>query len=142
MTPPKTQNGQSGMPKYSSEELRAAFRFVYDTIEGMVLQNHYTLLGDAAKAVRYEDYQPIPKLEVGLQTNRLTPEARQSLIEWGYTKTDRGYEQMKFNVPIIFREVKRKYRFFQHPDTRFFDVDEYKIPNPFENYWKARFIVQ
>ena len=123
-------------------ELRAAFRYVYDTLEGLVLVNHYTLLGDAARAVRLEDYRPIARLEVGLQTNRLTPEVKSALKEWGYEKTDEGWVQTKFNVPIIFKEITRHYAFFQNPDTKFFDVDEFKVPNPFDTYWKSRFFVQ
>lgn len=107
-----------------------------------MLTNHYTLLGDAARAVKFEDYTPFEKIEVGVQTNRLTPEVRQTLKEWKYETTAKGWEQNYMNVPIVFKEIKRKYRFFQQPDTKFFDVDEYKLPNPFESYWKARFIVQ
>jgi hypothetical protein len=123
-------------------ELRSAFRFVYDTLEGLMLVSHYNLLGDASNAVRFEDYTPFKTLEVGIQTKRLTPEVKQSLKEWGYQTTDKGWEQEKFNTQILFKEIKRNYQFFQNPDTRIFDVDEYKIPNPFDTYWKSRFLVQ
>lgn len=126
----------------AESEIRAAFRFVYDTLEALMLTNHYTLLGNAAKAVKDEDYTPFALLEVGIQTNRLTPEVRQSLKEWKYKITDRGWEQTYMNVPIVFKEIKRNYHFFQNPDTKFFDVDEYKLPNPWDNYWKSRFIIQ
>jgi hypothetical protein len=140
----KTQNGQNGVekPKPMEAEVRAAFRFVYDTLEGLMLIGHYTLLGDAARAVKLGDYTPIGRIEVGLQTNRLTPEVKQALKEWRYVETENGWEQLFMNVLIIFKEVKRKYEFFQQPDTQYFDVDEYRIPNPFDKYWKARFLVQ
>lgn len=107
-----------------------------------MLVNHYTLLGEAARAVKFEDYTPINKIEVGLTSKRVTPEVRQALKEWKYEKVDGHWEQVYMNVPIIFREIKRNYKFLENPDTRFYDVDEYKIPNPFESYWKARFLVQ
>ena len=139
-----TTNGVNGMDKSApaEAEVRAAFRFVYDTLEGLVLINHYVLLGDAAQAVKLEDYTPIKGIEVGIQTNRLTPEVRQALKEWGYTKTDNGWEQKIFNVPILFKEIKRKYQFFKNPDTKFFDVDEYKLPNPWQTYWQSRHLVR
>ena len=107
-----------------------------------MLTQHYTLLGDAARAVKFEDYTPFPKVEVGILTSRMTPEVKQSLREWKYVDTEDGWTQTFMNVPIVFKEIKRKYKFLENPDTRFFDVDEFKLPNPWSKYWESRHLVQ
>jgi hypothetical protein len=59
-----------------------------------------------------------------------------------FRKTDRGYEWEYKNVPIVIQIVKRKYSWFSNPDYIFYMGEEYKVPNPWKMYWKARYIVQ
>jgi len=41
-------------------------------------------------------------------------------------------------VPINVQVVKRDYGFLKYPDSKFYLASEYKIPNPFNEYWKVR----
>ena len=48
----------------------------------------------------------------------------------------------KFGVPIRVIVVERKYHFLQNLDLRMHLSSEYKIPNPFNKYWQARYLVK
>ena len=47
-----------------------------------------------------------------------------------------------FRVGNDIVELSSQTAAIKHLDQRFYDVDEYHIPNPFEKYWKARFLIQ
>lgn len=68
-----------------------------------------------------------------------------NVIRWGFNKiiTEKG-DTLKFNkpIPVEFKILTRRYNFFEHPDPVTYNYDDYKLANPFEKYWKARFIVQ
>ena len=45
-------------------------------------------------------------------------------------------------VPIIVWIIHKKWKFFQNPDTKFYSVTSFHLPNPFKNYWKSRFLIK
>lgn len=45
-------------------------------------------------------------------------------------------------VPVEIKVIKRNYKFFENPDSVFYKVTEYKIPNPLETYRKARYLIK
>lgn len=45
-------------------------------------------------------------------------------------------------VPIYIKLITRNYKFFKNPDIKFWGVTEFLMPNPFDEYWKARGIVR
>ena len=122
--------------------INAAMRYIYDQMERCIIYD-YIILGEAGKAI-YEGRQiDTRKIEVGIRSDEVTPEVISLFKEWRYKPDDRGDWYTSFEgIQIVFKCIKRKYEFLKRPDMRFYDVDEYHIPNPFEKYWKARFIIQ
>lgn len=45
-------------------------------------------------------------------------------------------------VPIIIWIIHRKFDVFKHPDTRFYYTSEFRLPNPFNKYWKIRHFIK
>ena len=45
--------------------------------------------------------------------------------------------KIDFNgVPIVLDIKPDDYRYFQYPDFKFYWAMDYRIPNPFDEYWK------
>ena len=55
---------------------------------------------------------------------------------------DDGFDYQWGDVPVHVKIIKRNYKYFDYPDTKFYSASEYKIPNPFSEYWKARFLIK
>lgn len=53
-----------------------------------------------------------------------------------------GFDYVWNDVPVHVKFIERKYNFFKNPDFRFYMANNYSIPNPFENYWKARTLIK
>lgn len=45
-------------------------------------------------------------------------------------------------VPIIIWIIRKKWKFFQRPDSRFYATTHFQLPNPFKSYWKSRFLIK
>lgn len=128
--------------KHEATTINAAMRYIYDQMERCLIYN-YVILGDAGKAINEERQIDTDEIEVGIRKAEMTAERRSFFNEWGYKEDEKGNWHTSFEgVPIAFKVIKRNYDFFKRPDLRYYDVDEYHIPNPFEKYYKARFIIQ
>ena len=136
-------NGSKSM--ISSDEIGFAMREIYDT---MIKASLFGLiLGDAAYQIKvlgrdgYTDHLQVDHLEWGIPEAAHTAEVKSFFKTWGFTPTDTGYSYMIGKVPIIIRIFKRKYHFLSNFDTVFYGVDEFRIPNQFNKYYKARYIL-
>lgn len=45
-------------------------------------------------------------------------------------------------VPIRIKVYKRNYHFFKYPDHVVYQFGTYQLPNPFETYWKSRYLIR
>jgi len=45
-------------------------------------------------------------------------------------------------VPVDILIIKRNYKCLENPDTVFYKVTEYKIPNPLDGYFHARYLIK
>jgi len=45
-------------------------------------------------------------------------------------------------VPVVIWIIHRNYKFFEHPDFKWFRATEFYLPNPFALYWKSRFFIK
>ncbi len=128
-------------------DVNAALRDLYDVTEGAMLP--YILLGDVARQL-YDGVDgfsgndlKVDKLEWGMFEKNLTPEIKSLFITWNFeTWEDKGFKYEFQGVPVFVHVITRKYPWFDLPDVRFYGPDMFKIPNPFEKYWKARFLIK
>lgn len=106
------------------------------------------LLGDVAYQVKMEkrdgfsDTVSVDHLEWGIPKKNLTQEIVSLFKTWGFTPTDTGYEYTIQGVPVKIKVYERNYNFLTNPDLVFYGVDEFKVPNPFEKYWKVRNLIK
>ena len=45
-------------------------------------------------------------------------------------------------VPIECKIIHQRYPWFRYPNAIGYNYDDFKTPNPFDKYYKARFIVK
>jgi hypothetical protein len=127
-------------------EVRDALRWIADLLESS--QIPFMVLGDLMKQIKTGEPINVDKIQIGIKSdcwNNTTKHLIETfLLNTPYKGMDLA-EPVKFewaNVPIELKIIKRKYEFFKNPDFVWFWVDEYKIPNPWDKYYKARFIIK
>ncbi len=59
-----------------------------------------------------------------------------------FKQTDKGVSWVFKGIPIKITVVKRKYEFLRNPSSIYYFGETYNLPNPFNKYFKARYIVQ
>ncbi len=116
-------------------------------------QVRFFALKDTAKQIKETNHSIEPDLhlftiELGIQKKDLgqmiVPNVKEQLKlahiepEW----TDNYIKFTHKGVPVFIKIIQRKYQWFQNPDKKFYRVVEFNIPNPFDRYWPARFIIK
>jgi len=136
-------NLPNGEPKLSQEQLDKALLDTFDLMQRCLLDTTFIVLGDAAKCIKERRGLDCNKLEFGIEKRYLTPEVMSTLKEWvkGGLFVDNGFSYVFEGVPVRFKFIKRKYKFFENLDSQIYMPEWYKIANPFKNYWKARFLI-
>lgn len=134
--------GKSG---WTSVDFQKAMLDVADLCEKCHF--NFIVLGDLARAMkdnRAEGFNG-EKIEIGMFKSQLVPEVKSLFKTWGFKSTVRGYLyyftppiKWDIRIPIHIKVIRNSYSFFSNPDIGWFGVDDYKIPNPFEEYWKMR----
>ncbi len=143
--------------KYTGEQLDAALYNVGELL-GMCMVP-YILLKETAKDVAAgpERLNEGTGIYVGIPKNSVTPELKSLIrtfkdhvdLTYGnqgrivdFKEDENGYSWMERGVPVYIQIIHRSYEFFKRPDFKFYRLEEYRIPNPFDKYWKARFLIQ
>ncbi len=145
-------------PLPTLEQLNAALRSVYDLWD-LWGRWPFLLLGDTAKGAK-EGKLYAPKIEIGIKKNELVKPVLDGIKVYIENEMDRGrcdYKEITDNwikytwkanksdlvsVPMELKIIHRHYQFFKFPDKIVYNYDEFNIPNPFDKYYKARFIIQ
>ena len=134
--------------EFSKEQLNEALRAIWDLMEFYIW--HPTL--ETAKSIREGQIQG-SKITAVIQKRHLTKEVKSAIkaqldywqdrgISEPYTFDDQWIKWTYNGVPIEFKILKQRYNFFERPDARWYMNDDYHLANPFDKYWKARFIVK
>lgn len=126
---------------FSSDQLMKALRDVEDLIERTLCP--YLLLGDTALDIKDNLLLHGSKITVGIENKYLTKEALSTLqtLLKNVEITEKGFTYMVGEVPVQVKFIRKKYGFFKYPDAKMYWGGEYKIPNPFDKYWKSRRII-
>ena len=157
----------SELPKELKEDQspkrQAALRAVWDMMEFFIW--HPTL--DTALAIKQQNNNLPDKLTAAIHARYMDKTTKTviktQLNSWQGAKMIDAYEwtdtALSFNFlkvidnrgktyvfnepyPVEIKILKRRYRFFDHYDPKWYNWDDYKLANPFSSYWRARFIVQ
>lgn len=127
--------------KFNENQLRLALYDVQDILERALVP--FILLNETAASIRKNMVLTGDKISIGVESKYLTKTARNT-IEFYLRKsknvimTDKGFTYNFNNVPIEVAYIAREYPFFKNLDFRFYMANEYKVPNPWLEYWNER----
>ena len=130
--------------KFTHTQIHDALMFAQDLMERSSFYD-FILLGDIAKAVHATDLPSfeMDKVEVGITKSQFTESGRSMFhsVLNEYKIYPRQYEdRFEFEykgVPIIFRLLGEEFKYAKRPDSRFYMMTEFKIPNPFDKYLES-----
>jgi len=127
---------------YTEDMINSALQHVQDLLERVTVP--YILLGDVVESIiKRGNLVGVKKIEVGIEERYLIPEIISSIkTQMGNIETESGYGYLFDKIPVEIKIIKRRYAFFEHPDTIIFRLQDYRIPNPIDRYLKARWIVR
>ena len=141
-------DGTSKKVEFRTDHLEKALLDVDDLMIRSLLQNVYLTLLDTAKAFKDQIGLYGDGIDIGIEKRYLTHEVMSTFkspiimkhrpSQW----TDSGFVYYVGEVPVRVKFINRNYGFFRNPDVKFYLAEEYQIPNPFDNYWKTRFLIQ
>lgn len=143
----KQETNSEGV-NWGPEDLAMAARDIIDMGEKCMI--NFIALGDLAKAAHdHASSLMASKIQVAIMQRQLTPEIKSLFKTWGFEKTKFGYVyyfsppiKWHIKIPIEVRVIKNHYQFLDNPDMGWFGVDDFKIPNPFDTYWKSRHLIK
>lgn len=150
MTKTTKKIGTSGQAKqFTHEELDVAVMSLFDIMGRLLLDTLFIPLGEFAQSINEGNEMHGDGLDVGIERRYLTPDVLNALkilnseVEMPNLEiTDKGFSYEAQGVPVRVKFIERKYGFFKNPDVRMYMTEEFRMPNPFDAYWKVRSIVQ
>lgn len=128
---------------FTSEQITLALYYLEDTMDRAQLP--FFLLEGAARQVKDNiPYLSLTQIDAGVEEKYVQGSGLAMLkIVLPNIYVDQNTISFEYDkVPIVIWIVKKKWKFFQNPDTVFFGICNFKIPNPFERYWKSRFLIK
>lgn len=144
---------QNGVKTFSPVELEEALYNATDILDRCMLP--YVLLRETARDVNAgpEVLHEADGVYIGIEERYMTPEVWSNIgtfsrnvdLHYGmtdYVRTNNGFGWKHNGVPIIVQIIERDYKMIHNPDIKLFRLESYRIPNPFDKYWKARWIIR
>ena len=135
-------NGATG--EFSNEQLLEALRTVEDLMDQLLTP--YFLLGKTAECVKKNMLLDGTGIDVGIRDKSLTQYFYDIVADRLKLTKDQikdGFEYNAVNgVPIRIKVYTRDYSFFKYPDHVVYQFGTYQLANPFNNYWKAQYIIK
>ena len=124
---------------HTPDEVDAALKDVQDVLGRALCP--FVILKETAEAMRADTYfLNCQKITLGIQEKHLTKEVESTLRtlvpNWKRDKDGFRYEYK--GVPVEIDVIKKDWKYFKNQDFLFYRAEEYKIPNPFGEYWEAR----
>jgi len=130
---------------FSHDQLYAAMRDAVDLLDGCHVFPF--LMGEAARCAWDDKELVAEEIVFGLRRAEYTDVVKSILKtlraepRYEIKVTDDGATYKVEGVPVRVKVINRKYEFLQNLDRKWYQFDEYLFANPFEKFWKARFIV-
>ena len=138
----KEASGTNGW-QFSHEELLKALYNVEDWMDQLLTP--YFLLGKTAEAVKYDKLLEGDGIDVGIRNKSFTQYVY-DILKTNFNllpeDVNKGFEYKVGEVPVRVKVYTRNYHFFKYPDIKIYQYGRFQLPNPFENYWKSRFLVR
>lgn len=131
-------------PTFNHNQIHEALMFVQEVMERSSFYD-FILLGDIAKSVHATDLPDfsMDKVEVGITKSQYTTSGKSMfhsvLLEYKIypRQYDDRFEFEYKGVPIVFYLLGDNFKFAKRPDSRFYMMTEFKLPNPFNKYLES-----
>lgn len=140
-----TSNGQNGtQPELTPEQLHTALFAALDIMERAMCP--FFLLKDTAQRVKDNqsaidfDLVGLKRIDLGVKEAELTKQVLTVLETYAkdYRNDGTDISFLCDGVPVVIRIIHRNYQVFRNPDTVFYKIEEFKLPNPWDKYWEMR----
>ncbi len=128
------------MKNFKPEDLDTALAMAEDYMERAMLP--FVLLGDTLKSIKDKDQVDGDKIELGIEVKQLTKEVKSLFKTWEFDVSDNMITFKVGEVPVEILIIKRHWTFLEHLDVMFYKITQFKIPNPWRKYLKARWLVK
>lgn len=134
----------SGIKSFSHEQLRDALMFAQDCLDRADMP--YFVWDKTAEHImnNEEEFTGDSEITLAIKQSEVTKEHVSILEHWtnsrdtNMKKTDDTIEIDYRGIPIVIHIIKGSYRFLDHPDTKYFFIENFRVPNPFSDYWNQR----
>ena len=136
--------------EFTKLELDAALYHLTDIMDRCIC--YFSLVGETLRSIKDDNQLKGTVIYVAIRRLDFSESAQSMLATLSrgvdlrlgiddYQK-DGDYISWKFKgVPISIKIVHRKYEFFNNPSFMFYMGEDYRIPNPFNKYWKIRNLI-
>ena len=136
----KNNKSTNNIKTFSDQELREALFDVALLMERALVP--FFVLGKTGRHLfKYEEnLDGDDEIRVGVRKAELRREAIVTIEQF---KPDMVVSEFQmsysFNdIPVIIDIIHTDYAVLKHPDTRYYYTEEFKIPNPWDQYWERR----
>lgn len=123
--------------KYRHTDLLEALFFIQDVLERA--QIPFMALGNTALSIFNNEQDLSDPIHIGILKKYLM-KANESTVRTlikDATFNDRSIKLIHNNIPITIDIINNEYSFFKYPDKKFYYVEDFYLPNPFEKYYKV-----
>ena len=136
-------NGMSGR-QFSNEKLKEGLFFVEDLMDQLLTP--YFLHNKTAYSVKHNMLLEGDGIDVLIRDKSFTQYVYDILADKFKLTKDQvknGFELKSVSgVPIRINVYTRNYKFFNYPDHVVYEFGTYQLANPFDVYWKSRFLIR
>lgn len=147
MTKQKKLRGLNGTMNekvpFTHEQLISALYYLEDTMERANIP--FFLLEGAARQVHDEvPYLSLNQIDAGIP-KRYVQESGKAMIKLVIPSVYIDQNTISFEwdkVPIVLWIIHKEWKFFKNTDTKFYGVANFQVPNPFDKYWRSRFLIK
>lgn len=122
---------------YTDEQLTAAILHVEDILSRCSIP--FVVLGDAA----FQMYNNMPlsghRIVLGVMERHAMPECTSLIptIEPNVEQQTDGWRIVFEQVPVYIKIITKDFNTLKEPDVIFSHYESWRIPNPFNEYWKG-----
>lgn len=129
--------------EFTHEELLKALMNVEDWMDQLLTP--FFLFGKVAECVKRDRLLEGDGIDVGIRDKSLTQYVYDILntnFKLKPEDVNHGFEYKVGEVPVRVKVYSRNYHFFKYPDIKIYQFGQYQLPNPFDIYWKSRFLIR
>lgn len=136
-SPKTTQTMKKSTSKYPHLDLLQTLFYMEDVLDRA--QVPFLVLKDTAKSV-YEESDLKEPIHIGIMRKHLMKanvSTLKSLLN-GANFDDGKLTVIHNNIPIYIDIIDMNLSFFKYPDFKFYYITQFRLPNPFPNYYRMK----